>query len=107
MLLAARIRKWNFLDEFHRQHERFESVMRIARLHELSSADAAKEMQHELLRKTRDEIREGFRTLDEGMQKRITDLEHRVLASIRDILPGIIREEMGKLLGEQRGDANT
>jgi hypothetical protein len=60
-----------------------------------------------VLRKTRDEIREGFRTLDGDMQKRMTDLEHRVVASIRDILPGIIREEMGKLLGEQRGDANT
>lgn len=95
------------MDEFDRQYERFESVMRIARLQQLSSAEAAGEMQHELLKRTRKEVREGLQALDEDMQERLAGLEHRVVASIRDMLPGIIREEMHKVLAGQNEDKDA
>ena len=59
-------------------------------------------MHRELLAKTQQEMRGCFRTLEEGMQKRLEQVEQRVVASVRDILPGIIREEMRKLLVEQQ-----
>lgn len=95
-LLAARTIQWDSLGEFQRQYERFESLMRIARLQELSSADRASKMQHEVMNKTRSEVRESFKALDAAMQRRFTGLEDRV-ASFRDEMPRIIREEMCKL----------
>lgn len=98
--------RWEFMDGFDRQVERFESVMRIARLQEPSDTDTVSKMHDELFKKTQLEIREGLQTLEQGMQQRLADLEHRVVQSVQDILPGIIREEMRKLLAEQRGTAN-
>lgn len=96
----------DFLEEFHRQSESFESVMRIARLQEPSDADTVSKLHDELFKKTQQEIREGLQTLEEGMEKRLADLEHRVVQSVQDLLPGLIREEMRKLLAEQRQSAN-
>lgn len=98
--------RWGFLEEFHRQSESFESVMRIARLQEPSEADTVSKLHDELFKKTQQEIREGLQTLEEGMEKRLADLEHRVVQSVQDLLPGIIREEMRKLLAEQRQNGN-
>lgn len=98
--------RWDFLEEFHRQSESFESVMRIARLQEPSDADTVSKLHDELFKKTQQEIREGLHTLEEGMEKRLADLEHRVVQSVQDLLPGIIREEMRKLLAEQRQNGN-
>lgn len=95
------------LDEFQRQHERFESLMKIASPQEPFDADTSIKMQQEMLDKTQQEIREGLRAVEDGMQKRLADLEHRVVESIRDMLPGIIREEMRKLLVEQRENTNA
>jgi hypothetical protein len=85
------------------QNERFESVMKLARLEE-PSAEAALlgEMHRELLAKMQQEMRGGFQTLEDGMQKRLEELEQRVVTSVREILPGIIREEMRRLLVEQK-----
>jgi hypothetical protein len=94
------------LEKIERQNERFESVMKMARLQE-PSAEAALlgRMHRELLAKMQQEMRGCFQTLEEGMQKRLGEVEQRVVASVRDILPGIIREEMRKLLVEQKGSA--
>lgn len=99
--------RWDFLEEFHRQSESFEAVMRIARLQEPSDADTVSKLHDELFKKTQREIREGLQTLEEGMEKRLANLEHRVVQSVQDLLPGIIREEMRKLLAEQGENANT
>lgn len=99
--------RWEFMDGFDRQVERFESVMRLARLQGPSETDTVSKLHDELFKKTQQEIRVGMQTLEEGMQKRLEDLEHRVVQSVQDILPGIIREEMRKLLAEQREPANT
>lgn len=106
-LVFRRAFELDLLDEFLGQCENFESVMRIGYLQGPSSTPAASEMLPELLKQMRKEIREGFQNLDDDMQKRMADLEHRVVASIRDALPGIIRDEMRKCLDEQRKDVNT
>lgn len=81
--------------------------MRIASLQQPSDADTTIKMQYELLEKTQQEIREGLQTLEDNMQKKLADLEHRVVEFVRDMLPRIIREEMHKLLVEQRDNANA
>lgn len=94
------------LEKIERQNERFESVMVLARLQEPSTEAALLGRMHrELLAKVQQEMRGCFQTLEEGMQKRLEEVEQRVVASVRDILPGIIREEMRKLLVEQKGSA--
>lgn len=98
--------RWDFLEEFYRQSESFESVMRIARLQEPSDADTVSKLHDELFKKTQREIREGLQTLEEGMEKRLAELEQRVVQSVQDLLPGIIHEEMRKLVAEQRQNAN-
>ncbi|KAK7701472.1 hypothetical protein SLS64_010216 [Diaporthe eres] len=96
-----------YLDEIQRGSERVESLVRITRLQEPFNADTASKMQHELLEKTQQEVREVFRTHEEYVQKELASLEHRIVDSVRDMLPGIIREEMRKLLAEQRENTNT
>ena len=94
------------LEGIKQQNERFESVMKMARLQEPSTEAALLgRMDRELLAKMQQEMRGCFQTLEEGMQKRLEEVEQRVIASVRDILPGIIREEMRKLLVEQKGPA--
>jgi hypothetical protein len=51
-------------------------------------------------------MRGCFQKLEEGIQKRLEEVEQRVIASVRDILPGIIREEIRKLLIEQKVSAS-
>ena len=63
-------------------------------------------MHSELLVKMQQEMRGSFQALEEGMQKRLEEVEQRVVASVRDILPDIICEEMQKLLIEQKGSAD-
>lgn len=96
----------DYLDEFHTQYGRFESVMRIARLQNSSVANTAGKMDHNVLNKLRQEIREGFQIHEEETQKELAGLENRIVESVRNMLPGIIREELRKLLAEQREDAN-
>lgn len=93
------------LDEIIRLYESV-AVMRVAHLQEPFNADTAGKMQHELLEITQQEIRAGLRTHEENMQNKLASLEHRIVESVREMLPGIIREEMRKLLAEQREDAN-
>lgn len=95
------------LKEFRAQHERFESVMKEARLEEPFFSNLAKKAEHDALQKVRQEMREGFQALDEDTQERLTSLEHRVVGSIRDMLPGIIREEMHKVLAGQNEDKDA
>lgn len=110
MFLAFKGDQWvdfqRYLDEIQRGSERVESLVRITRLQEPFNADTASKMQHELLEKTQQGVQEVFRTHEENMQKELASLEHRIMESVRDMLPGIIREEMRKLLAEQREDAN-
>lgn len=106
---------WNrMMGEFQRQREKFESVMRMSRLQEPSDAhivtegsgtDTANKMQHTLLEESQQCILESFQSPEEDVQKSLAGLEQRVLESVRDMLPAIIREEMHKLLAEQRKDA--
>ncbi|KAK7731919.1 hypothetical protein SLS63_005217 [Diaporthe eres] len=98
---------WERLADFQQQSERVESIMRLARLERPFDGDRASKVQHELLKTTQQEIRNSFRTHEEGMQKGLAVLEHRIVDSVRDMLPGIIREEMRKLLAEQRENTNT
>jgi hypothetical protein len=94
------------LEKIERQNERLESVMKIARLQEPSmEAVLLGRMHRELLAKMQQEIRGGFQILEEGMHKRLEEVEQRVMGSVRDILPGIIRKEMQELLVEQKGSA--
>ncbi|KAL9070784.1 MAG: hypothetical protein Q9157_005686 [Trypethelium eluteriae] len=92
------------LEGVEQQDKRFESVMKMARLQEpFTEAALLDRMHRELLAKMQQEIRGCFQTLEEGMQKRLEEVEQGVVASIGDRLPGIILEEMRKLLVEQKG----
>lgn len=94
------------LEMIKQQDERFESVMKMARLQEPSTEAALlDQMYRELLAKMQQEMRGCFQTLEESMQKRSEEVEQRVVASVREILPGIIREEMRKLLVERKDPA--
>ena len=94
------------LESVERQDKRFESVMKIARLQEPSTDAALLHRMHaDQLTITRQEMRACFLGLEGGMRERLEEMEQRVVASVRDILPGIIREEMRKLLLEQKGPA--
>ena len=94
------------LESVERQDKRFESVMKIARLQEPSTEAALLHRMHaDQLTITGQEIRACFHELEGGMRERLEEMEQRVVASVRDILPGIIPEEMRKLLLEQKGPA--
>lgn len=91
------------LREIERQNKGFELAMKMARLQEPSAeAVLLARLHRELLAKMQQEMRGCFQTLEEGMRKRLEDVEQCVVASVRDILPGIIRDEMRKLLVEQK-----
>ena len=81
----------NALEKVEQQNKRFESLMKLARPPEPSIAAA-------LL----GEMRGCVQTLEEGTQKRLEEAEQHIVASDRDILPAIIREELRKLLVEQK-----
>lgn len=94
------------IEGVERQNERVENLMKIIRLHEPSTeALLLGQMHRELLAKMEQEMRGCFQTLEESMQKNLAEVEKRVVASVQDILPGIIRDEMRKLLAEQKGSA--
>ncbi|KFZ06683.1 hypothetical protein V501_07178 [Pseudogymnoascus sp. VKM F-4519 (FW-2642)] len=85
------------------QNKRVENLMKIVRLQEPSAEVVLLGQMHsELLAKMQKEMRGCFQTLEESMQKNLEEVEKRVVASVQDILPGIIREEMRKLLAEQK-----
>lgn len=88
------------------QNERVENLMKVIRLQEPSTdVVLLRQMHSELLAKMQGEMRGSFLKLEEGMQKNLEEVEKRVVASVQDILPGIIREEMRKLLAEQKRSA--
>ena len=88
------------------KNELFESVMKMARLQEPSmEATLLGRMHRELLANMQQEMRGCFQTLEEGMQKRLEEVEQRVVVAVQDMLPRIIREEMRKLLVEQKSSA--
>ena len=99
--------KAKMLDEMfqdpNRQNERFESVLKIVRAQKPpEKAESLERMHHDLLEKMQQELHECFRALEQHMQKRLAEVEQRVVASVQDILPIIIREEMRKALAEQK-----
>lgn len=87
------------------QNERVENLMKVIRLQEPSADVLFRQMHSELLAKVQEEMRGSFLKLEESMQKNLEVVEKRVVASVQDILPGIIREEMRKLLAEQKRSA--
>ncbi|KAH8657654.1 hypothetical protein BX600DRAFT_499745 [Xylariales sp. PMI_506] len=95
------------LQKLEEQNERFELVMKMVRDQEPSTEDTLGKMQHALLASMQQEMRESFQTLEDGMQKRLAEVEQRVVASVRDMLPAIIREEMRKLLVELKEAPGT
>ena len=94
-------------ERIERQNESYDSVMKIARLQEpLLEAAFLDPMHRHLLVQMQDEMRRCFQKFDTSMQQKLEEVEHRVVVSIRDILPSIIREEMQKLLAEQEGSTS-
>ncbi|KFY65475.1 hypothetical protein V496_02547 [Pseudogymnoascus sp. VKM F-4515 (FW-2607)] len=84
------------------QNERVENLMKVIRLQEPSTdVVLLRQMHSELLAKMQEEMRVSFLKLEESMQKNLEEVEKRVVASVQDILPGIIREEMRKLLASR------
>lgn len=96
------------VERIQQQNERVEDLMKIVRLQEPSAEVVLLGQMHsELLTKMQKEMRGCFQTLEESMQKNLEEVEKRVVASVQDILPSIIREEMRKLLAEQKGLAGV
>jgi hypothetical protein len=95
-----------FDDIFERltsQNEKFESYIKIAQVQEPPvNAAILDGIHHDLLDQTQQDLRECFQTLEMSIQQRLEELEQRVVASVQDILPSIIREELRKALAEQR-----
>lgn len=89
------------------QNARVESIMNMARLSEPTLDAALIDRTHnDLLTKMRQELDEHFQTLEHGMQQRLEEVERRIVASVQDMLPGIIREEMRRVFAEHQGPAN-
>lgn len=81
--------------------------MKVIRLQEPSTdVVLLRQIHSELLAKMQEEMRVSFLKLEESMQKNLEEVEKRVVASVQDILPSIIREEMRKLLTEQKRSAS-
>lgn len=89
------------------QNARVESIMNVARLSEPQLDAALIDRTHtELLTRMREELDGHFHMLEQGMQQRLEEVERRVVASVQDMLPGIIREEMRKVLAEHQSSTS-
>ena len=88
-----------FINDFEKLLAKIESQHEYLKmLMELSRQDALLSRTHrEPLVGMQQEMHRDFQRLEESMQKRLEEVEQRVLASVRDVLPGLIREEMRNL----------
>ena len=90
------------LEGIESRNERLKMVMEIARPQNqdqgLSREGALFDRMHrELSAGMQQEVHRGFQTLEESIQNRLEQVEQRVIVSVRDVLPGIIHEEMRNL----------